>query len=138
MLRPGSAADAGLLASDAVTDGSTGVSYGSTSGSPPAMEIYARNFLARTLKGIGATDYILFATSTRNDEPARSPRPFDRQRDGLVVGEGAATLVLEELAHARARNARIYAEVVGFATNCDGRHITNPDVVGIFRRWPDD
>src|SRR2546425_7504078 len=74
---------------------------------------------------------IMFATSKRNHEPHRTPRPFDRQRDGLVVGEGAGTLVLEELDHARARGARIYAEVAGFGTNGDGTHITNPDVRGM-------
>ena len=59
----------------------------------------------------------LFAASTRNDEPELTPRPFDANRDGLVIGEGACTLVLEELEHARARGARIHAELVGFATN---------------------
>jgi len=68
----------------------------------------------------------LFATSTRNDEPATTPRPYDRDRDGLVIGEGAGTLILEELEHARARGARIYAEIVGFGTNCDGAHVTQP------------
>lgn len=68
----------------------------------------------------------LFATSTRNDAPTTTPRPFDRDRDGLVVGEGAATLILEDLDHARARGATIYAEVVGFGTNTDGTHITQP------------
>jgi 3-oxoacyl-[acyl-carrier-protein] synthase II len=193
--------DAGLLDDPGLSDGSTGIAYGSTSGSPPAMEIYARHFLNGTIKGIAATDYvqfmshtcaanlavffgitgrliptcsactsgsqgigygyetirygrqrvmvtggaeelhpidaavfdIMFATSTRNDEPSRTPRPFDRHRDGLVVGEGAATLVLEDLDHARARGALIYAEIVGFGTNCDGRHITNPDPAGMQR-----
>jgi 3-oxoacyl-[acyl-carrier-protein] synthase II len=68
----------------------------------------------------------LYATSVRNDAPQSTPRPFDRDRDGLVIGEGAATLVLEELEHAKARGARIHAEVVGFGTNSDGRHITQP------------
>jgi 3-oxoacyl-[acyl-carrier-protein] synthase II len=68
----------------------------------------------------------LFATSTRNDAPELTPRPFDRKRDGLVVGEGAATLILEELQHAQARGAPILAEVVGFGTNCDGAHVTQP------------
>ncbi|HVC37054.1 MAG TPA: beta-ketoacyl-ACP synthase [Gammaproteobacteria bacterium] len=68
----------------------------------------------------------LFATSTRNDAPHTTPRPFDRDRDGLVVGEGAATLILEELEYARLRGARIYAEVVGFGSNADGSHITQP------------
>ena len=68
----------------------------------------------------------LFATSTRNDAPHTTPRPFDRDRDGLVVGEGAATLILEELEHAQQRAAPIYAEVVGFGCNADGAHITQP------------
>ncbi|MGH8279831.1 MAG: beta-ketoacyl-ACP synthase [Gammaproteobacteria bacterium] len=70
----------------------------------------------------------LFATSTRNDAPHTTPRPFDRDRDGLLVGEGGATLILEALEHARARGARIYAEIAGFGTNSDGTHITQPEV----------
>lgn len=70
---------------------------------------------------------ILYATSRRNAEPQATPRPYDRDRDGLVVGEGAAILVLEELEHARARGARIHAEIVGFATNSDGSHVTRPE-----------
>jgi 3-oxoacyl-[acyl-carrier-protein] synthase II len=69
----------------------------------------------------------LYATSTRNDAPKTTPRPFDRDRDGLVIGEGACTLVLEELGHAQARGARIYAEIVGFGTNSDGEHVTQPN-----------
>lgn len=187
--------DAGLLGDPLLTDGSMGVAYGSTSGSPPAMEVYARNIWANhTTKGIAATDYvqfmshtcaanialffevkgrviptssactsgsqgigygyeairfgrqtamitggaeelhvidaavfdIMYATSTRNDEPHRTPRPFDAHRDGLVIGEGAGTLILEDLEHALGRGATIHAEVMGFGTNCDGRHITNP------------
>jgi 3-oxoacyl-[acyl-carrier-protein] synthase II len=68
----------------------------------------------------------LYATSTRNAEPHLTPRPFDRQRDGLVIGEGACTLVLEEMGHALGRGARIHAEVAGFGTNADGSHITQP------------
>ncbi len=70
---------------------------------------------------------LLFATSTRNDHPELTPRPFDRDRDGLVVGEGAATLVLEEYDHAMRRGATILAEIVGFGTNSDGSHITQPE-----------
>jgi 3-oxoacyl-[acyl-carrier-protein] synthase II len=69
----------------------------------------------------------LFATSTCNDAPEKSPRPFDRNRDGLVIGEGAGTLILEEREHAIERGARIYAELVGFGTNSDGLHVTQPD-----------
>jgi 3-oxoacyl-[acyl-carrier-protein] synthase II len=68
----------------------------------------------------------LFATSLRNGEPQRSPRPFDRDRDGLVLGEGACTFVLEERERALARGARIHAEILGFGTNSDGAHITQP------------
>jgi len=82
---------------------------------------------AEELSAPGAAIFdTLFATSTRNDDPATTPRPFDRDRDGLVVGEGAATLVLEDLDHAVARGARIHAEIVGFATNSDGAHVTEP------------
>jgi 3-oxoacyl-[acyl-carrier-protein] synthase II len=68
----------------------------------------------------------LFAASVRNDTPDKTPRPYDRDRDGLVVGEGAVTLVLEEYERARARGARIHAEVVGYGTNSDGSHVTQP------------
>jgi len=189
-------AESGLIDSASLGDGSVGISYGSTSGSPPAMEVYARQFMnERTTRGITANEYvrfmshtcaaniaqffgirgrvvptcsactsgsqgigygyeairfgrqdvmvtggaeefhqidaavfdILYATSTRNDEPGSTPRPFDAERDGLVVGEGAGALVLEELEHARSRGAPILAEVIGYGTNCDGAHVTNPD-----------
>lgn len=75
---------------------------------------------------------LMFATSTGyNDRPELSPRPFDARRDGLVVGEGAATLVLEPLERARARGATIYGEIVGYGTNCDGIHITAPSEPGM-------
>ncbi|MFO0689804.1 MAG: beta-ketoacyl-ACP synthase [Myxococcota bacterium] len=193
-------ADAGLLGDPLLGAGRVGISYGSTSGSPPAIAVYADAIGNRqTLRGIRATDYVqfmshtvaanlaqffevrgrivttcsactsgsqgigfgleaiqqgkqdvmltggaeefhpidaavfdvMYATSTRNDAPTTSPRPFDRTRDGLVVGEGAATLVLEALDHAQARGAHIHAELVGWGTNCDGRHITNPDREGM-------
>jgi 3-oxoacyl-[acyl-carrier-protein] synthase II len=75
---------------------------------------------------------ILYATSTQyNTRPDASPRPFDVARDGLVVGEGAGTLVLESEAHARRRGARIYGEVIGFGASCDGEHVTMPSVDGM-------
>jgi 3-oxoacyl-[acyl-carrier-protein] synthase II len=76
--------------------------------------------------GAAAVFDTLYATSTRNDAPQLTPRPFDQARDGLVVGEGAATLVLEEYEHARARGATVHAEIVGFACNSDGNHVTQP------------
>lgn len=69
----------------------------------------------------------LYATSLRNDEPQTNPRPYDISRDGLVIGEGAGILVLEELEHALARGAHIYAEIVGFGCNADGAHVTKPE-----------
>lgn len=74
---------------------------------------------------------LLFATSTRNDAPQQTPRPFDANRDGLVVAEGAATLALESLAHARKRNAPILAEIVGFSTNSEGSHVVTPSREGM-------
>lgn len=192
--------DAALLGDPLLASGRVGTSFGSSSGSPPAMGVYAEKlFQARTLRGIGANEYlqimshtcaanianlyelrgrivstctactsgsqgvgfgyemvaggqqdvmlcggaeelhpmmvavfdILFSASTRNDEPEKTPRPFDSERDGLVVGEGAGCLVLEELEHAQKRGARIHAEMLGFATNSDGHHMTNPDPDGM-------
>ncbi|UJR84030.1 beta-ketoacyl-ACP synthase [Sandaracinus amylolyticus] len=75
---------------------------------------------------------LLMATSIRyNETPERSPRPFDVKRDGLVIGEGAATLVLEDLEHAKKRGAKILAEIIGYGTNCDGLHITAPSEDGM-------
>ena len=68
----------------------------------------------------------LFATSTKNDHPELAPAAYDRDRDGLVIGEGSGCLILEEYEHAKARGAKIYAELIGFGSNTDGEHITQP------------
>ena len=192
--------NAGLLDHPVLGSGRAGISYGSTSGSPPAIELYARQITVnQTLAGVTAAQYIkfmshtvaanlaqffgvrgrliptcsactsgsqgigyayeaikygrqdvmiaggaeelhllaaavfdiMYATSTRNEDPETTPRPFDVDRDGLVVGEGAGTLILESLEHAEARGAEIIAEIAGWGTNCDGLHIVNPSVEGM-------
>jgi 3-oxoacyl-[acyl-carrier-protein] synthase II len=89
---------------------------------------------AITPMGIGGFG-ALRALSTRNDEPAKASRPFDRDRDGFIVGEGSGVLILEEYEFARARGARIYAELVGYGMSADAYHITAPseDGDGAFR-----
>jgi 3-oxoacyl-[acyl-carrier-protein] synthase II len=192
--------DANLLQDPCVKDGRMGVSYGSATGSPPAMKHFAEMIFSHKSTGINANSYLkmmshtcavnigvffglqgriiptssactsgsqgigyafesirygqqqlmvaggaeelcgteaavfdtLYATSVRNQEPHLTPRPFDRDRDGLVIGEGACTLVLEELEHARARGAYIHAELVGFGTNSDGAHVTQPEAATMY------
>ncbi|MCE5286642.1 MAG: beta-ketoacyl-ACP synthase II [Pelosinus sp.] len=74
----------------------------------------------------------LKAMSTRNDDPDKASRPFDKDRDGFVMGEGAGIVILESLEHAKARGARIYAEIAGYGSNCDAYHVTNMSPGGAF------
>jgi 3-oxoacyl-[acyl-carrier-protein] synthase II len=114
--------------SSACTSGSQGIGFGFES----IRYGRSRIMLCGGAEELSPTQAIVFDTlgeaSRRNDEPGATPRPFDRARDGLVIGEGAATLVLEDLASAHARGARIYAEVAGFGTNSDGEHMTQPRI----------
>ena len=187
--------DAGLLGDEVITNGRTGVSYGSSKGSLDAILDFYPMCIDKEVKLLNSGSYIkmmpqttavnislyfkthgrlipastactsgsmsigyayeaikdgyqevmiaggaeeihptqvgvfdtLYATSSKNDTPDLTPSPFDRDRDGLVIGEGAGTLILEEYEHAKARGAKIYAEIAGFATNTDGTHITNPN-----------
>ena len=83
---------------------------------------------AEELSSAGSAVFdVLLATSTNNEHPEKTPRPFDQSRDGLVVGEGAGCLILEEYEHAKARGAKIYAEIIGYGSNTDGQHVTRPD-----------
>jgi 3-oxoacyl-[acyl-carrier-protein] synthase II len=116
-----------ITTSSACTSGSQGIGYAYEairSGQQLAMVAGGAEELSPTEAAVFDT---LFATSTVNDQPSSTPRPFDKHRDGLVVGEGAATLVLEEFEHAQSRGAKIHAEIVGFGTNSDGAHITQPN-----------
>ncbi len=187
--------DAGLLGDSCLSNGRTGVAYGSSSGSFDGLIDFTKMLLKHDAGSMNATSYIrmmghtaavniglhfgikgriiptstactsgslaigyayeaiqqglqtvmlaggsdelspsqaavfdtLYATSLRNDEPDKTPRPFDRDRDGLVIGEGAGTFILEEREHALSRGAKIYAEIVGFGTNTDGLHVTQPN-----------
>ncbi|MDQ8022725.1 MAG: beta-ketoacyl-ACP synthase [Moraxellaceae bacterium] len=112
--------------SSACTSGSQGVGYAYEAikhGQAVAMVAGGSEELCPTEAAVFDT---LFATSTVNGTPELSPRPYDAARDGLVLGEGAGTLILEDWDHAVARGARIHAELVGYGTNCDGNHVTQP------------
>lgn len=187
--------DAGLLDDDIITNGQTGVSYGSSSGSlEPLIDFHSMQ-VTKEVKSVNSGSYVkmmpqttsvnlslyfktvgrliptstactsgsmgigyayetikyglqtvmiaggaeelhpaqiavfdtLYATSQKNSHPELTPAPFDKDRDGLVIGEGAGTLILEEYEHAKKRGAKIYAEIIGFGTNTDGTHITSPN-----------
>jgi len=112
--------------SSACTSGSQAIGYAAEAirwGKADVMVAGGAEELDITMSAVFDT---LYATSTRNDAPHLTPRPYDKDRDGLVIGEGAATMVLEDYGRAKARGARILAELIGFGTNSDGNHVTQP------------
>jgi 3-oxoacyl-[acyl-carrier-protein] synthase II len=115
-----------ITTSSACTSGSQGIGYACETiraGQQVAMIAGGAEELCVTEAAVFDT---LFATSVRNDAADTTPRPFDAERDGLVLGEGAGSLILEDREHACARGAKVYAELVGFGTNSDGCHVTQP------------
>ena len=126
-----------ITTSSACTSGSQGIGYAYEAIKYGKQKLMVAGG-AEELTGAEAAVFdTLFATSTKNDTPELTPRPFDRDRDGLVVGEGAGTLILEELEHAQARGANIYAELVGYGCNSDGAHITQPEAetMAVAMKW---
>ena len=116
-----------VTTSSACTSGSQGIGYAYEAikaGKQVAMLAGGSEELDVTATTVFDT---LFATSSDNDAPETTPRPFDASRNGLVIGEGGCTLVLEDLEHALARGATIHAEIVGYGTNSDGQHVTQPN-----------
>ena len=113
--------------SSACTSGSQGIGYAYEAIKYGKQRLMVAGGAEELCPTQAAVFDILYATSTANDQPSSSPRPFDKDRDGLVIGEGACTLILEELEHAQARGAHIYAELVGYGTNSDGGHVTQPN-----------
>lgn len=116
-----------IPASSACTSGSQSIGYAYESIKYGRLDMMVAGGAEELCVSEAAVFDTLYATSTRNDAPSTAPAPFDKSRDGLVIGEGAATLVLEEMEHAKSRGARIYAELVGFGTNSDGDHLTHPN-----------
>ena len=112
--------------SSACTSGSQGIGYAFEAVRSGAQDIMVAGGAEELCPTEAAVFDTLFATSTSNDAPETAPRPFDRDRDGLVIGEGACTVILERRDHALARGAKIYAEIVGFESNSDGAHVTQP------------
>jgi len=112
--------------SSACTSGSQGIGFGYEMIRYGLQDVMITGGAEELSASDAAVFDTLYATSVRNDAPQTTPRPFDRDRDGLVIGEGAATLVLEDMERAKARGATIHAEIVGYGTNSDGCHITQP------------
>ena len=116
-----------ITTSSACTSGSQGIGYAYEAIKSGAQDVMLAGGAEELCATEAAVFDTLYATSTMNDSPEKSPRPFDSDRDGLVIGEGSCTLVLEAHEHAVARGAKIYAEIIGYATNSDGEHVTRPN-----------
>lgn len=116
-----------IITDTACTSGSQAIGYAYEAISEGKQDI----MIAGGAEELSPPDAAIFdtlgATSILNQTPDVTPKPFDKDRDGLVIGEGAGTMILEDMEHAVKRGAKIYAEVVGFATNADGSHITSPN-----------
>jgi 3-oxoacyl-[acyl-carrier-protein] synthase II len=116
-----------VTTSSACTSGSQGIGYAYEAIKHGQQTLMLAGGAEELCASEAAVFDTLFATSQRNDAPKTTPAPFDRDRDGLVIGEGSGALVLEEYEHARARGAKIHAEIVGFGCNSDGDHATHPN-----------
>ena len=116
-----------IITDTACTSGSQSIGYGYEAIEDGRQEI----MICGGSEELSAPDAAIFdtlgATSVQNDKPEENPKCFDKDRDGLIIGEGAGTIILEDLEHAVKRGAKIYCELVGFATNADGTHITSPN-----------
>ncbi len=119
--------------SSACTSASQGIGYAYEAIKNSQQTVMVSGGCERLCASEAAVFDTLYATSIKNDESHLTPRPFDLNRDGLVIGEGGGTLILEELEHAQARGAKIHAELVGFGTNSDGSHITQPSSITMER-----
>lgn len=115
-----------IATSTACTSGSQAVGYAYEAIKSGAQDVMIAGGADEFSPFTVAVFDVMFATAQDCEDPSSEPRPFDRKRDGIVAAEGAGTLILEEYGRAVARGAKIYAEIVGFATNCDAMHITEP------------
>ncbi|VAW40562.1 FIG138576: 3-oxoacyl-[ACP] synthase [hydrothermal vent metagenome] len=116
-----------ITTSSACTSGSQGIGYAYETIKYGMQDVMIAGGAEELCPTEAAVFDTLFATSIKNDTPELSPNPFDKDRDGLVIGEGAGVLILEEHQRAIARGANIIAEIVGFSSNSDGQHITRPN-----------
>lgn len=119
--------------SSACTSGSQGIGYGYEAIKYGHQKLMVAGGAEELCGSQAAVFDTLYATSTKNSTPELTPRPYDTNRDGLIIGEGAGTLILEEYEHALNRGAKIYAELLGFGTNSDGSHVTQPKAETMYK-----